>query len=157
MNHRNYNRRVLAFLRVLECECKAFIEGACCAEHAWEIVELLRTVRREGLAPLRSIMSDRSKIRFDDYSIEQIIETTGFVRGHMRRTQGLPQQLLVKGSDVYDLMEQHGDIDKVAGIIDEKRTEIAASLPVPSNLTIEPIIDNAGNVLVNCGNPGSVN
>jgi hypothetical protein len=157
MNHKNYNRRALAFFRVLECECKAFIEGACCAEHAWEIIELLRTVRQEGLKPLRRIMSDGSKVEYDSYSIEQIISTVGFVRSYLARVQEVPPQLLVNGSDVYDLMEEHRDINKVTDIIDERRSQVANDLPPPAQLNLEPIVGNDGNVLISCENPGSIN
>lgn len=157
MKNRNYNRRVLAFLRVLECECKAFIEGACCAPHAWEVVELLRTIRQDCMKPLRVIMSDGSKTKYEDYSIEQIINTTGWVRSHLAKVSEMPAELLVKGSDVYDLMKKHRDLEKVSDIIDEKRGEIARGLPPPAAFSIEPTVDNEGRVLMNCENPGSIN
>lgn len=157
MNNKTHNRRVLAFLRVLEGECKIFLEGACCARHAWEVVELLQTVREDGLKPLRRIMSDGSKIQYDNYSIEQVINTTAWVRSHLAKTDGMPKQLLVKGSDVYELMEEHRDLEKVNDIIDEKRSEIARNLPPPPPINIDPVVGKSGQVLVNCENPGGVN
>ena len=156
MNHRNYNRRALAFFRVLECECKAFIDGACCANHSWEIIELLRTVRQDCLRPLRKIMSDGSKIAYEAYSIEQIISTTGFVRSYLARIRDIPPHMLVSGSEVCDLMDIHRDIDKVADIIDKNRREKIVNQPYEQPV-VARMVDSYGDVVITCGNPGSIN
>lgn len=155
---KDYNRHTLSYVRVFEHECKVFLRGACCADHAWTVIEMLRRHRSEVRKPLLSILDEGSIALFAGVSHDQIITAIGKVR-NMRVTAAMvPEHMKISGSHVHKLMEKYGDITIVSKILYAERQKAAQAsartAAIMPSFNISPGVRPNGNHVFHCADPG---
>jgi len=123
------NQILIAYVRVFELEAKKFLRGACCPQHAWMVVEMLRGYRRNIKEPLLRLAASGHPSLFDEIGMDDVIASIGRVRLLSRKASTTNEVLLVTGTRVCQLMEEHGDMREVVDILASEVKEKIASLP----------------------------